>query len=231
MRKFERPGILSMIRKVNTLVGLTAVITVFLFFLASCSPNEGFNTPEDVVITYLEGLRDSDFDRMLETLPIDISLGLMLVDNFITQLNNLLERFELPIEPYEFQSLEIIGFIPPEAVSEQYLSEANQEILLRLAELLGVEQLVSRIIIFELGGEKFAMIVDVADFGGSWYLADFGGSFGRLLNENISELEIPLEHRDVAMDIFRQGIIPPEFVNKFLEGFDLEGSTNLFFGS
>ena len=213
-------------------IKLVAFIILGLFLLVACSANEtyqpvesapsdieeetsfipeeiGFRSPEDAVIAYLEGLRALDLDRMIETLPDDLPGGISAdekVEGFIAQLNWLLEQFQSPISPSEFQSLKILGFIPPEVLDERYASEVNQENLSRQAERAGVEQLVSRVVLFELGGETYMLIVDVAAFGDEWRLSRFSGNLGALLY--IAE--------------YMQGIIPPEFLDEFLEGIDLE---------
>ena len=69
---------------------------------------------------------------------------------------------------------------------------------------VAVEQIVSRVVIFELGGERHMLIVDVADFGGEWRISQFGGNLGAL--------------RAVAPAM--HGIIPPEFVDAILEEID-----------
>jgi len=215
-------------RKIKWLV----FIIVGLFLLGACSANEGnqpvesvssdveedteyiteeagFHSPEAAVIAYLEGLRDSDLSRMIEALPDDLPVGIYdeeIIENFIAHLNWLFEHFGSPLNPSEFQSLEILGFIPPEVLDERYASELNKENLANQAERLGVEQLLSRVVIFELGGEKYMLVIDVADFGGEWRIAQFGGNLSMLL----------------FITPQMQGIIPPEFVDEFLGEVDLE---------
>ena len=165
----------------------------------------GFQSPESAVTAYLEGLRDSDLNRMIEAFSDDARAE-EAIGSFIALLHWLFEDFNIPFSASDLQSLEILGFIPPEALSELYLSEANQENLSRQAERLSAEQLVSRAVVFELGGEKYLLMVDVADFGGEWRISDFGGNLGALL----------------SIASFMQGMIPPEFVGEFIEGIDLE---------
>ena len=212
-------------------------IIVGLFLLGACSANEidrpvesmssdmeteteyiavetGFHSPEDAVIAYLEGLRDLNLNRMIEALPDDLPEGIYvdeIIEGFIAHLNWLLEQFHSPLRPSEFQSLEILGFIPPEMLDERYASELNQENLSNMAERAGVEQLVSRVVLFELGGETYMLTVNVADVGGEWRLADFGGIIGALLS--------------IAPQM--QGLVPPEFVDEFLGEIDLESVMTL----
>ena len=168
-----------------------------------------FNTPEGVVVTYLEGLRDGDFNRMIGTLPDDLPEGLYadkIVDDFIAHLNWLFDHFQSPLSPFEFQSIDILGFIPPELLNEMYATEQNQNNLSNQAERIGANQLVSRVVLFELGGEIYMLMTDLADFDGEWRLTHFGGNIGNLLF-------IASPHH---------GIIPPMFLDEFIEGIDLE---------
>ena len=167
---------------------------------ASIAEQTGFHSPECAVLAYLEGLRDSDVARMAGALPDNLPDGIYaeeVIDSFIANLNFLLD---------EFQSLEVLGFIPPEVLDERYASDANQTNLSNQAERLGVDQMVSRVVVFELGGEKHILIVDVADFGGEWRISQFGGNLGALL----------------FIAPFMQGIIPSEFVDEFLGEIDLD---------
>ncbi|MCL2367501.1 MAG: hypothetical protein FWC72_00750 [Oscillospiraceae bacterium] len=199
-----------------------ALLIAVLLLLAACSPGETTqpdpappqtesNTPEAAVITYLEGLRDSDLNSMIQALPRDLPDGIYaeeIIEEFIAHLNWLLEHFGSPLNPSEFQSLTILGFIPPEALDERYASEVNQGNLATQGERLGVAQLLSHAVLFELGGETYMLIVDVADFGSAWHITQFGGNLGALLF--------------IAPQM--QGLIPPEFVDEFLGEIDLESA-------
>jgi len=163
----------------------------------------GFDSPEDAVIEFLEGLRDLDTARMDRAVSDDFYNGNYAdekVDRFIAVLNFLIEESLIFGEPYEFQSLEIIEFIPPEALSELYLSEGNQTNLTNQAERAGVDQLVSRVVIFELGGKRQIMMVNVAELNGEWLIEQFGGN-----------LYILLRHSPLM-----QGIIPSVFMDNYL---------------
>ena len=201
-------------------------IVAGIFLLAACSNQSAeSSSPEAAVVAYLEGLRDGDFDCMLAVLPDEqaiaanreyfIALGtppagltdenysLEEIDGFIAYLNWLLEHFQSPLSPYDFQSLEVVGFIPEEYFGEIYLSERNQYVLSNQAQRWGADQLVSRVAIFELGGKRYMMFVDVANFGGEWRILMFGGNLSMLL----------------GMSWQARGIIPPEFVDEFASEF------------
>ena len=165
----------------------------------------GFDSPEEAVIAFLEGLRDSDSDRMAEALGNSIHAEVM-IDDFISVFNFLIEEFHIPVAPYEFQSLEIIGFLPPEALSELYLEEEKQTHMSNQAERMGLDQIVCRVVIFELGGEKQMLMLSVDDVDGKWRIPGFGGHIAALLNISAS----------------LRGIIPSEFLDEFIGEIDLE---------
>lgn len=177
----------------------------------SVSERSGLDSPEEAVRAYLEGLRDSDLDRMIEALAgVDaLDYGICAeesINSFINVLNVLIDEFQVPVAPYEFQSLEILGFVPPEFLDERYASEMNLTNISNKAERLGVDQLVSRVVVFELGGEKHILMVDVVDFGGEWRISEFGGNIGGLL----------------FVSPFLQGLIPSEFVDEFIGDFEFK---------
>ena len=186
----------------------------------------GFDSPEDAVIAFLEGVRDSDLDRMTEAVfddshdgvhGMEVSLGYVVILYFYFTEDFLSEDFQMEdfqaedllflfTGPSEFQSLEILGFIPPEAFTELYLSETNQTNLSNQAERLGADQLVSCVVLFELDGEKYITFLDVADVDGRWRISQFSGNIGSLL----------------FLGPMWQGIIPPEFLDEFIGEIDLE---------
>ena len=191
----------------------------------------GFDSPEEAVIAFLEGVRDSDLDRMTAAVfddshdgvhALEVSLFYVfflyfyLTEDFLGddfQMEDFVEDFQMEdfqlltgTEPSEFQSLEILGFIPPEAFTELYLSETNQTNLSNQAERLGADQLVSCVVVFELDGEKYITFLDVADVDGRWRISQFNGNIGVLM----------------FLPPMGQGIIPPEFMDEFIGEIDLE---------
>ena len=191
----------------------------------------GFDSPEEAVIAFLEGVRDSDLDRMTAAVfddshdgvhALEVSffyaffLYFYLTEDFLSddfQMEDFHENLQIDdlqfltgTGPSEFQSLEILGFIPPETFTELYLSESNQTNLSNQAERLGADQLVSCVVLFELDGEKYMTFLDVADVDGRWRISQFNGNIGNLL----------------FLAPMWQGIIPPEFMDEFIGEIDLE---------
>jgi len=231
-----------------------------LLLLAACSAadanpsapaavgQEGFDSPEEAVAAYLEGLRDLDFDRMLNAFAVETYVEHFDLESFLdwlriydlrgvtmlpdagglaTAINIEIRRGEVthwirahyiflthpelvmdrdypediriwhPIEEGggadfvrafsdvlnapAFHNLEILGFIPPEH-NELYASERNQENMARNAMVMGAEQLLSRIAVFELDGHKYFLMVDAVNYNGRWFLSRVGGNFAMAAN-------------------------------------------------
>jgi hypothetical protein len=210
----------------------------------------GFDTPEEAMIFYLEGLRESDLNRMLsafatetfvenidfETLmwistsynflwdgimpsandfAVSINLGNrigMIGSHIITQYFTLAQiefdhsrphrvvtdmadtetaseeaaafvnQFKVDLDSPDLQALEIIGFIPPEALNEDYLSERVQEFLELQAEANGVDEIANRVIAFQLGEDLFMLVAAVGNYDGKWRLIHFGGVVAGLIS-------------------------------------------------
>ena len=251
------------------------LVLILLLAAAGCGSETGessfvtgFDTPEDAVITYLEGLRDSDLERMLSAFAIEsfvenFDFEAMLnriqaygpwmeprmpnVNEFITAMNieqrrgsivnaisfqyvalaspeldaarpqvmleedisDFVVQFRDNLNALDLPSLEILGFIPAETLSEHYLSELNQDNIARQAEVQGADQLESRVAVFELEGDRHFLFVDVVNFNGRWYIAQFGGNIGALVG--------------ISADM--RGMITPETFDWYLawplDGFDL----------
>lgn len=242
------------------------LMLIMLFMMASCereSGASGFNSPEAAVIAYLEGLRDSDLDRMINAFALEVyienydfeaflnrvrayipmqEVRMPNTNEFVTAMNIESRRasiidgitfqyislsdpdfdVSLPItieegeagafishlndnlDALDLLSLEILGFIPPEALIEIYLSEANQNILVYQAVVQGVDELVNCVAVFELDGNRYLLTVEVGNFDGQWYLLQLGGNVSALLGigwqqqgiipvESIDDLDLDLE--------------------------------------
>ena len=211
----------------------------------------GFDTPEEALTAYLEGLRDSDLDRMLSAFAIevmaenydfaamlerlqvyspsltfrmpnanDLALAMnvearrsevvhsiimqqlsltedFMDDDFVEMFHFSMVRLGGPddvarfvnqlssaLNALPFQTIEIIRFIAPEDFDDRYLSEHNQEILSRQANMHGADSWESRVVKFMMDGREYILFADVVQYGDRWYLAHFGGNIGALLNIN-----------------------------------------------
>lgn len=116
-------------------------------------------------------LCDSEFDQSQPQIMEDD----LVISEFVAQLNKNLNT-------NKFQTLEVLGFIPPEALTDMYSSEQNQKNIARLAEIYGADELVCRVAVFELDGSRYMLCLDAVDYGGKWYISQFGGNIGALMS-------------------------------------------------
>ena len=208
----------------------------------------GFDTPEEALIFYLEGLRDSDLEKMisafaLETLIENYNLEAQIeriggaygqfleirmpnsndfitamnlesrrggvVSGIITQYFVLSEPFALSrpdfdktlsyriedereigdfvgqlgdyLESPDLQSLEIIGVIMPEELSERYLAEENQANKELLVEVYGADEIVGRVMVFQIGRVQYLLFADLINYDGEWHILHLHGFSGHLV--------------------------------------------------
>lgn len=233
------------------------------------SGNTGFDSPEEAVVAYLEGLRDADLERMLDAFALETyvenydfeavlnrlqayipSFDIMMpnVNPFITAINIENRRgfvinriaFQLlslstpeymdmmvaqhieegdaglfvsafieRLNAMNLQSIEVLGFIPPEATNERYLSEQNKDSLALQAEALGADQLVSCIVVFSMNGNSYLLMVDAIEYSGRWYIVQFSGNIGALLGLAVSMQGIISIEQLAGMGIDVQALIVP----------------------
>ena len=195
----------------------------------------GFATPEEALIFYLEGLRDSDLEKMisafaLESFVVNFDLEAMVerlrsyslhieqrmpnANDFIISLNlehrrgrvasgiynkyfqlaqvgfdnfvmepvedaqAFVDELERDLVALDLESIEIVGFIPPELLSEMYLDVMNQANIARNLDIFGADEIVSRVIVFQIGRDQFVLMADVANYDGEWHLLTLGGNIG-----------------------------------------------------
>lgn len=80
----------------------------------------------------------------------------------------------------DLSSLKISGFVPPSSLFEYFDEEANQNNLMKRAELIGANQFESRIGIIEIGKRRYLMFFDTIEYDGRWYLLELGGYCAQL---------------------------------------------------
>lgn len=223
---------------------------------SSTSSAIGFNSPEDAVVAYLEGLRDSDLDRMINAFAIEIyienydfeafsnrmrwhspmqDVRMPNINEFVTAMNienrratiidgiifqyiflsypefdalsvtfidegeesDFVREFSDNLNDLDLSSIEIIGFIPPEALTELYQSEINQNNIANQTGIVGVGELVNQVAAFELDGNKYLLAVEVGNYNGQWYLLNLGGNVSALL----------------GIGVYQQGIMPVDSID------------------
>ena len=217
----------------------------------------GFDSPEGAVVAYLEGLRDSNLDRMLNAFGVEAyvrnfdfradlewarfyspanvpmmpnandfvtnlnieSYRASVIDAIITQyihisfpelemtrleddasiddfVNQMNSRLDMP----EIGTLEILGFLPLEELSELIPHERDQSRMDRQARILGADQVDGRIVVFEIDGRIYVLFAELVDYGGRWYIRGFGG----------------YDAMRMGLAAYFQGLIQPEIVNEFM---------------
>ena len=216
----------------------------------------GFDTPEEAIIAYLEGLRDFDMDKMLSAFAIEVfvenydfegnierigqytpfaELGFPNANELVTSINAERRRgqivdsirfqylalsrepwdgmpeivedaraftrgFEADLNRLDFQTMEILGFIPPEAFSDVFLDEANQENRARFANVFGVDEIVCLAVVFQLDGQRYIMLPWMGNYDGQWFLLHLGGNLSMIM----------------GLSMHAAGTLPPEYAEYYL---------------
>ena len=228
---------------------------------ASAVGEVGFDTPEEALIFYLEGLRDSNLEQMvsafaLETFVENYSLEALIErvgryhafagkrvpngNDFMISLNlehrrghvmgdisnmyfrlaqvgfdiftpqevedveTFLGELENNLIDTDLESIEVIGFIPPELLSERYYDEVNQENRSYHLTMFGADEIVSRAIVFQMGRHQYVLFADVANYDGQWHLLNLGGNIAGLVGF----------HHAMA------GLLLPEDVERYFDDID-----------
>ena len=92
------------------------------------------------------------------------------------------DEFNKDLNEPKLYTIEIVKFILPETLNDMYLSERTQSRMAQRADILGADQIVSRVVAFTLDGDEYWLCLDVVRYGDKWFLESLGGSFGLLLN-------------------------------------------------
>jgi hypothetical protein len=96
-------------------------------------------------------------------------------ENISSKLIELLDQMDL-------SSMKILGYIPPEELSEEYGSNGRLDIRAQQTKVCGAENVESCVVIFELEGNKYCFCFDAVQYKGKWYIRRLGGSISTLLN-------------------------------------------------
>ncbi len=157
----------------------------------------GFDSPEQAVKAYLEGLKTSNFkfisDSFAEENYLDDVLRQYLIlsqldlptDSYI-QLNDagevkqFLEKLEVQMEAVDLGSMKLLGFIPPESLLDIYGSETHQKNMIKQAEKYGGDNIESCVAVIELEENKYILSFDVIEFDSRWVNLQLGGIFAHM---------------------------------------------------
>lgn len=108
------------------------------------------------------------------------------------------EALEQQVKSFKPESIKLLGFIPPEELSEHYSVETNQKNMSTLADIYGAEKLESRAAVFELSGKPYLMCLDAVCYQGRWHILQLNGNIGILFGiSNQFEGTVPLSEADL----------------------------------
>ena len=206
----------------------------------------GWDTPEEAVMLYLEGMREQDVDKMvsacavethvdrfdmqaqlervraytpamiprvpnssdlLRTINIEIRRSSIMHailwqvtavclddkaydfsqaipftgDNADEEIRAFVESFQKGFGEVDFSDLSVLGFLPPEQLSELYASERNQENIKAQIAPFGAEESRSVIAVFTVGDRLGALFCDAARYGDKWFIHNAHGNAAMLV--------------------------------------------------
>lgn len=172
------------------------------------SAEKGFETPEAAVTAYLAGLKDNDFDRMADTfgegsgtenisrqyailcgidLIPEVSLGNSMVLNESEDVEKFLGQLTQLMKEADFSSLEFMGFVPQEKLTETYSSDTYQKNLLIIAQNNGGSELENLVAAIKVNGNQYMLFFDTIKRDGRWYNFQLGGILANMLDHGIVE--------------------------------------------
>jgi len=96
-------------------------------------------------------------------------------ENISSKLIELLNQLDL-------SSMKILGYVPPEELSEEYGSDGRLDIRAQRTKVCGADRVESCVAIFEVEGNKFCFCFDAVQYKGKWYIKQLGGSISTLLD-------------------------------------------------
>lgn len=156
-----------------------------------------FESPEGTVKAYLEGLKANDLKKMMETFAPEGNIDDILQQYAMLSDMPLNSDEPLPLEGTEdveqflkqiteqmkdenFESLKLLGFIPPELLSDIYGSDAHQKNMDKQAEKYGGEKLKSCVAAVEIGKKKYLLMFEVLEREGKWFNLRLGGILAKM---------------------------------------------------
>lgn len=96
------------------------------------------------------------------------------------------EGFSKGLKSVETETIKLIGFIPPDKLSDIYSTDDNQKNLKTLADICGADKIESSAAVFELSGKPYLLCLDVVNYGGKWFVYRLNGNVGVLMGLSVS---------------------------------------------
>ena len=116
-------------------------------------------------------MRDSG---VTEGTPIPFGGDQAALDSFISALSD-------PEYLQELKALQIVEFVDPSSLSEQYQEPANVSYLETLSKIYGADKIQSIAAQVEINGQDYLFCFDAIRYGDKWYLSSFTGNIGNIL--------------------------------------------------
>lgn len=114
-----------------------------------------------------------------------------------TEQKDLAAKLSQQLNALDLNSLKILGYIPPESLSDVYSSEANMGNMERQAAVCGAESLESQVAVVQLGKYKYIVSFDVIKYNDKWYNKKSGGNISYLMGVPMEFVgTTPLEGED-----------------------------------
>lgn len=86
------------------------------------------------------------------------------------------------IDATDMDSMKILGYIPPEALSKDYGSDNSLKSRTNQAEICGADKQESCAIAFEIGKNKYVICPDTVEYKGKWYIKTLSGQLAAQLS-------------------------------------------------
>lgn len=214
--------------------------------IATDSGLEGFATPEEAVLDYLAGLRDSDFSRMaatfggdngakdicyqyavfcgIEQIP-EVGHNNVVMLNESAEVEKLLGELTQQVETADFRNLEFMGFVPTEALIDDYNSETYQKMLMLIAQNFGGSELENRMAVIQINDNQYLLLFDLIKKDGRWFNFELGGTQAEELlpllvkaAENQKSEEVQIVQKQLMSGIIWMSENDAEMVSQLLSG-------------
>lgn len=162
----------------------------------------GFATPEEAVLDYLAGMRDNDYSRMEASFwgngsakDISCQYGYLCGIDLIPEIAEnstvifsekedaakLLAQITQRMKEADFGSMEFMGFVLPDDLSDTYSTDSYQGNLSAIAQNYGASELANRVAAIAVNGNQYLLFFDLIQQEDRWYNFQLGGFFASVL--------------------------------------------------
>ncbi len=164
---------------------------------------KGGTTPQEVVLSYLAGLRDQDLERMEAAFLDEGDLGgitrqyavLCGIDQ-IPELasggpvslresgsaERLFKQLEQQIQATDLGSIRYMGLLPVEKYLDAHRLDIYQTLCAASAKNDGGDSLVSQVVFIDINGDEYALFFDTIEKEGRWYIQQLGGTLAHMMD-------------------------------------------------